>query len=302
MPLISAVMASYNYGRYLPETIESVLNQSFTDLELIIVDDASKDNSREIIKSYQEKDGRVRGVYHAENRGIAPTFNDGIDEAAGTFVAIIGSDDLWMRDKLEKQIEVLDMNEDLVVHTGVVTIDAQSNPVEPSGKERNGRKRNKSGSIFRELLEGNFVCGSSIIFKKSNLNGIKLDERYRYVNDYKFTLDLAREYEFYYIAEPLVKYRVHGGNITLRDKGGWLKDFASFGKELLREYEHEFSSRAKARFLFKIALDAHNRADMTEARQYTIKAIKTRPFMAKYWKLLASSICGKSQACSGSTV
>jgi glycosyltransferase involved in cell wall biosynthesis len=288
-------MASYNYEKYLPETIESVLDQSFTDIEFIIVDDASKDNSREIIKSYQEKDDRVHAVYHGENRGIAKTFNDGIDEATGEFVAIVGCDDLWVKNKLEKQIEVLKRDEDLVVHTGVATIDAQGNVIEESEREHSGKKRNKNGHIFRELLEGNFVCGSSIIFKKSNLNGIKLDERYRYVNDYKFTLDLAREYEFHYIAEPLVKYRVHGGNITLRDKGGWLKDFAAFGKELLREYENEFSSRAKARFLFKIALDAYNRAAMTEARRYSLKAIRTRPFMAKYWKLLVSSICAKSR-------
>lgn len=290
MPLISVVMASYNYARFIPETIESVLNQTLGDLELVIVDDGSIDNSPEIIRSYQDRDDRVRAVFRSENRGIAKTFNEGIDEAVGKFVAIIGSDDLWVEDKLEKQIEVLDVDDNLVVHSGAVTIDAEGNPIPPITEKKTGRQRRKSGNIFRELLEGNFVCGSSIVFKKSGMNGIRLDERFRYVNDYKFTLDLAKEHEFYFIPEALVKYRVHGGNVTLRDKAGWLSDFASFGRELLRDHEGEFSSRAKARFLHKIALDAHHRRDAAEARRYIIKAIRTRPFMAKYWKFLVSGV------------
>lgn len=297
MPLISVIIASYNYERFISETIDSVLNQSFKDLELVIVDDGSKDNSREIIKSYQKRDDRVRSVFHSVNKGIAKTFNDGIDEAKGKFVAISGCDDVWVEGKLEKQVEILKRNEDLVVHSGTMTIDALSNPIKPPAeKKHNSRKREKSGNIFRELLGGNFVCGSSIIFKKSNLNGIRFDERYRYVNDYKFTLDLAREYEFHFIPEVLVKYRVHGNNITLRDEAGWLKDFALFARELLGKYENEFSSRARARFLFKIACDAHYRGDTTDARKYTLKAIRTRPFMAKYWKFLVSSVCSKSRS------
>lgn len=291
MPLISVVMASYNHEQFISETIESVLNQSFRDIELVIVEDCSKDNSGEIVRAYQEKDGRLRAVFHGENKGIAKTFNDGIDQATGKFLAIIGSDDLWVEDKLEKQMKILRENEDLIVHSGAVTIDAKGDRVErPAQKRRIGRKREKSGNVFGELLAGNFVCGSSIIFKKSNLNGIRFDERYRYVNDYKFTLDLARKYEFHFIPEALVKYRVHGGNITLRDEAGWLEDFASFGKELLEKYDSEFSSRARANFLFKIASDARCRGDMADAAKYILRAISKRPFMAKYWRFLLSSV------------
>ena len=219
MPLVSVAMASYNYERFLPETIEGVLNQSCKDLELIIVDDASKDNSPEIIKSYQKKDKRVRGIFHSENKGIARTFNDGIDQAVGKFIAITGSDDVWVENKLEKQLEVLKGNENLVVYSDSLIIDAQSSLVaEPVGKKLNAtkKKRKKSGNIFRELLGGNIVCGSSIIFKKDNIRDIRFDEQLKYTNDYKFALDLARKYEFYFIPEPLIKYRVHGKNVTLR--------------------------------------------------------------------------------------
>ncbi len=291
MPLISVVMASYNHQEFISDTIASVLNQTFEDLELVIVEDCSTDNSREIIEAYRKNDARVRAVFHSENRGIAKTFNDGLDEAAGKFVAIIGSDDLWVEDKLEKQMEVLRENENVVVHSGAVTIDAAGNPIErPAEEKRSNRKREKSGNVFRELLTGNFVCGSSIVFKKSNLDGIRFDEQYRYVNDYKFTLELARKCEFHFMQEALVKYRVHGGNTTLKDEAGWLRDFALFGKELLDKYDSEFSSRARAKFLFKIASDASCRGDTAEAGRYALRAIRERPFMGKYWMSLLASV------------
>lgn len=289
MPLVSVAMASYNYERFLPETIEGVLNQSYKDLELVIVDDASKDNSPEIIKSYQEKDKRVRGIFHSENKGIARTFNDGIEEASGKFIAITGSDDVWVENKLEKQLEVLKGNENLVVYSDSLIIDAQSNLVaEPVGKKLSTKKkgRKKSGNIFRELLGDNFVCGSSIIFKKDNIRDIRFDEQLKYTNDYKFALDLARKYEFYFIPEPLIKYRIHGKNITLRDREGWLRDFALFAKYLLEKYEDEFSRKTKSRFLFKIACDAFCRRDSAGGREYLLKAIMSYPFRIKYFKSL----------------
>ncbi len=292
MPLVSVVMASYNYERFLLETIEGVLNQSCKDLELIIVDDGSKDSSPQIIKSYQEKDKRVRGIFHSENKGIARTFNDGIDQAAGKFMATMGSDDVWVENKLKKQLEVLKGNENLVVYSDSMIIDAQSNMVaEPVDKKVNAskKKRKKSGNIFRELLGGNFVCGSSVLFKKDNIRNIRYDEQLKYVNDYKFVLDLARKYEFYFIPEPLIKYRVHGKNVTLRDREGWLRDFALFGKYLLEKYEDEFSRKTKSRFLFKIACDAFCRRDSAGGREYLLKAIMSYPFRIKYFKSLISS-------------
>ena len=301
MPLVSVVMASYNYERFIPETIEAILNQSFKDLELIIVDDASKDNSVEIIKAYQEKDGRVRPVFHNENKGIARTFNDGLDNACGKFAAITGCDDVWFEHKLQKQFDVLKENEDFVVYSDCITIDAQGNTIKNTNPEKDKNKK-RSGHLFRELLGGNFVCGSSVIFKKDNLGPIRFDERYRYVNDYKFALELALKYEFYFIEEALVKYRIHGGNVTLHDKAGWLEDFAKFGKELLEKHENEFPKKAKARFLFKIASDEHRRGNIRQARKYILGAIANYPFRMKYLKFLFSSLgknnftaCGKSE-------
>lgn len=125
MPLISVVMTSYNYGKYISEAIDSVLAQTFSDLELIIVDDASEDNSKDIIHSYMNKYARIKAIFHQENLGISRTVNDGWNAASGKFIASISSDDIWASDKLEKQLEILQEDEDLVVCTEGKIIDRQ---------------------------------------------------------------------------------------------------------------------------------------------------------------------------------
>jgi glycosyltransferase involved in cell wall biosynthesis len=283
-------MPSYSHERFISEAIEGVLNQSCQDIELIIVDDASEDNSKEIIKSYREKDRRIRAIFHDENRGIAKTFNDGIEEASGKFIAVTGSDDVWFKDKLEKQLEMLKKNEDLVVYSDSLVIDAQSNLVEKlPARKRNASKKKKSGKIFRELLGGNFICGSSMIFKKDNIKDIRFDEQFKYVNDYKFVLELAIKYEYYFIPEPLVKYRIHGKNCTLHDGTGWLNDFALIGKYLLDKYENELPTKVKAKFLFSIGCDACSRGDSGNGRKYILKAIMTYPFRIEYLRSLMLS-------------
>ena len=125
MPLVSVLMTSYNHERFIQEAIESVLAQTCSDLELIVVDDASKDGSREIIKELQRKDKRIKPVFHASNKGIARTINDGIENSSGKYLALIASDDLWREDKLEKQLEILEKNENRVVWCNAEIIDGE---------------------------------------------------------------------------------------------------------------------------------------------------------------------------------
>lgn len=293
MPLASVIMPSYNHEKHISEAIESVLNQSEKDLELIIVDDASKDSSPEIIKAYQEKDSRIRTIFHAQNKGIAKTVNDGIEHASGRFIAIVASDDIWICDKLEKQLKVLEENEDLVVCADNLVIDANSNAVENITAQKRGVSlKKRSGNIFKELLESNFVSGSSIILKRANLQGIGYDENYKYLSDWKFSLDLAKQYNYYFLPEPLVKYRIHGSNSIQQDGPGWLKDFALFGKDILEKYENDLPGRIKAKFLFRIGSYASCQKDFPKARKYFLKAVITYPYKIAYLQSLLLSFVG----------
>jgi glycosyltransferase involved in cell wall biosynthesis len=251
MPLVSVIMPSYNHAKFLPEAIESVLGQTFEDFELIIIDDGSEDGSQEIIKDYSKKDNRVRAIFHAENLGISRTFNELIEKAKGDFISCIASDDLWVKDKLEKQLKIMEQDENLVVWTEGEIIDVDGHSTgEKFTQLYDGTEKN--GNIFDNLLSGNFIYGSSMMYKSENLKGIQIDENLKYLNDHKFFLDLAYRYNFHFIPEPISKYRVHGENTRFSDMEGWYKDYILLGKEITEEYGDKLASNENKKKLFHL--------------------------------------------------
>jgi teichuronic acid biosynthesis glycosyltransferase TuaG len=285
MPLVSVVMPSYNHEKFISEAIESVLGQDFDDLELIIVDDASTDASPQIIQKYAEEDDRVRAIFHETNCGIAKTANDGLEIAKGKFLAIIASDDVWMKNKLSKQLAVLKSDEDLIVHAEGEIIDERSQPVGLSFSERTGHKdsRKRSGDIFQELLGWGLIFGSSVIYKRANQGSILFDERLVYANDEKFYLDLAAKYEFYYIPEPLAQQRIHATN-TWGVKGPEpgkrplaYQDEILVREYMLSQYHHRMSAEAKAIELEKLASLYYTLGQNREALTYFFRANRQYP-------------------------
>lgn len=126
-PLVSVIMPVYNPGRYLIESIESILNQTFYDFELIIVDDASTDNSWKIIKSYSKKDSRIIAIKNKINLGVSLTSNIAISQAKGKFLARMDADDISTPNRLQKQVNFLIKNPKTVVVGGQCTIIDENN-------------------------------------------------------------------------------------------------------------------------------------------------------------------------------
>jgi glycosyltransferase involved in cell wall biosynthesis len=280
MPLVSVIMPSCNHERYVSEAIESILNQTFTDFELIITDDSSKDNSKEIIRAYEARDRRIRAFFHSENKGIARTMNDGLEKAKGKFIAFFASDDVWVKDNLRKQLEVLEKNEDLVVWSESLVIDACGKPTGELFTQRCGSsKRKKNGDVFEELLRGNYICGSSVILKRENLKDIRFDEQLKYLNDHKLMVDLARKYNFYFIPEPLAMYRIHGANAVLLDREeGWPKDQIIVCEYFLREYGDDISNKVKSTICLSIGDAYVCLGEREKARAYIYRGVKLNPF------------------------
>jgi glycosyltransferase involved in cell wall biosynthesis len=242
MPLVSVLMTSYNHESFIRESIESILAQSFTDFELIIVDDASKDGSRNIISEYNKKDDRIKSVFHESNMGIARTINDCIEKSCGKYIAIVSSDDLWTEDKLAKQLEILDQNENLIVWCNAEIIDAESIVTGKTSSEIfNNSELN--GYVF-ENLSSAWLCGSSIMLKRANLNGIRFNETMKYLNDTQFYIDIGFKYNFYYIKETLVKYRLHSTNTSSGDIRNWYHDSLLLCIYFFKEYGEEMSYKA----------------------------------------------------------
>lgn len=108
--MISIITPSHNSAQFISETIKSVLNQSFSDWDMIIVDDCSNDNSVEVIRSYVEQDSRIRLIQLSKNSGAAVARNTAIEAAQGRYIAFLDSDDLWLPNKLEKQLAFMQSN------------------------------------------------------------------------------------------------------------------------------------------------------------------------------------------------
>jgi glycosyltransferase involved in cell wall biosynthesis len=286
MPLVSVVLPSYNHEKFVSETIESVLGQNFDDLELIIVDDASTDASRQIIQKYAEEDARVRVILHETNCGIAKTMNDGIAAAQGKFLACTASDDVWMKDKLSEQLAVLESNEDLIVYAEAEVIDESGQPAGSTWSEFvGGVSTKKSGDIFHEILGRKLpLIGSTMLYKRANQGDILYDESLKYGNDFKFNLDLAAKYEFCYIAEPLVQYRIHTSNTwgvkgpQGKEKRVGYQESITVIEYALSQWHHRMSAEAKAKALMNLGSRYYGLGQSRKALMCFCRAFASDPF------------------------
>jgi len=209
-PKVSVVTATYNYGHYLPGAIDSVLEQTYGDWELIIVDDGSTDNTAQVVRPYLA-DSRIRYCRTA-NRGQPAAENEGIRRSSGEFVAFLDADDLWLPHKLDRQLGLFVAAPNLgVVYSHRLTID-------PSGRLLPGVPRPLfRGNILERLFRSNFVCFSSSVVRRSAFDALGLfSEDCRHASDYEFWLRVALRYEFDYVDEPLVMYRTGHANLTSR--------------------------------------------------------------------------------------
>jgi teichuronic acid biosynthesis glycosyltransferase TuaG len=282
MVLVSIVMLNYNREKYISEAIENVLNQSFRDFELIIVDDCSTDNSAKIIAEYQAKDQRIVTIFHGENFGIAKTFNDGVSRAKGKFLALMDSDDVWISSKLEKQLSILKQNEDLIVWSEGEIIDREGKPTGVTYTQRlnacmHACINKKSGDMFEELLYHDIIFLSSIMFSAEYVRNFRFTEHLKYENDVRLMTTLAKKHKYYFIEEPLAKYRLHEDNIHLTDELGHKKDEIVIGRYLIKEDSKQMSKRTKASILFRIGITCFELDEKVTARHFVLKAINANP-------------------------
>ena len=124
--LVSVIMPVYNAERYLEETLDSVLNQTYDDIEIICVDDMSSDGSRAILEKYKKKSDKVKAIYLTENAGVANARNVAIENAEGRFIAFLDSDDVWLPEKISRQIDFMLENQYEFTFTSYRFMDADS--------------------------------------------------------------------------------------------------------------------------------------------------------------------------------
>ena len=216
-PEISVVLPTYNRASLLPRAIESVLVQTWTDLELIVVDDGSSDDTASVMASFT--DPRVRYVRYEDNRGANHARNVGIREARGRFIAFQDSDDDWFPEKLEKNMAVFASSgpEVGVVYSGYwQEIDSSENRLYiplPWVKRRDGW-------IHDELLRNNFVATPTAVVRREcfETSGYWL-EGLPGKQEWELFLRISRDYQFRFIDEPLLNSRFTEGGISNNSLG-----------------------------------------------------------------------------------
>ncbi len=205
--LVSVVIPNYNYARFLREAIDSVLAQTYAEIEIIVVDDGSTDDSKDILKSYGQQ---IKAVFQ-QNQGVSAARNNGVNESRGEFISFLDADDLWLPAKIEKQVVRFQEDEKLgLVHVGVVEVDA-------NGDFLLERLEGLEGDVSGELLlikQTILGGGSGLMVRRDVFDEVGgFDNRLSTSADWDLFYQISSRYPIGFVPEILLKYRVHNSNM-----------------------------------------------------------------------------------------
>ena len=215
MPKVSIITPTYNRASLIPDAIKSVLKQSYKDWELIIIDDGSTDNTKEVVRPYLT-DSRITYLKNESNLGISKNRNKGISLSKGEYVAMIDSDDIWLdSEKLSKQVAFLDDNTEFgIVGTQITAIDKDGKILKPFPAYEVEDK-----NIRQKILLRNQFAQSSILIRRSVLNKSgTYNEDYRVWEDFDLWTRIGMTSKFANLKDYSTGYRIHEGSISNEKK------------------------------------------------------------------------------------
>ena len=199
--LVSVVLPTYNRAYVLERAIESVQNQTYSNLEIIVIDDGSTDNTSQVIENISEH--RIRYIKNPRNAGVSHARNLGIVASGGKYIAFQDSDDVWRKDKLEKQIKYMEQNDYGMVYSAFEREFQDGTVVYYPPKEMSLEK--KQGNIVKSLLERNLVSTQAMLVKKEVFQNIGFfNEGMSNLEDYELAVRIAKKYQVGMVDEPLV--------------------------------------------------------------------------------------------------
>lgn len=273
-PTISVLMSVYNAEKYLDEAIQSILSQTYKKFEFIIINDGSTDQSLEIIKKYKDKDERVI-LISRENKGLIASLNEGITKARGKYIARMDADDISLPFRIEKQLQVMEHDKNIVVCGSWINIFGESI------NEKVARYFEHDKQIKANLLVSCCFAHPSVMIRKNAFtnNNILYDERFKNAEDYYLWTQFAKVGKFYNIPEVLLNYRFLETSITrLSDKDyskryNILKDIF---KEALKAVDLNISEEdMKIHFIISDnARTKNNKIELKRIKNYFDKILK----------------------------
>jgi glycosyltransferase involved in cell wall biosynthesis len=287
--LVSIVIPTYNRAELVERAVHSVLSQTYPDLEVIIVDDASTDNTRERIKALQQVDHRILYFRHNSNRGPQAARNTGVQAAKGEYIAFLDSDNEWLPRKLERQMALFSHKADSlgVVYCGYSKVSA-------GGEVLNEYAPRYRGLVYKQTLGDWLTDTSTLVVRKHILEKIHgFDENIRAYQEWDLCIRLARVCTFDFVPECLTFYHQHNlpsiSKDHFRDANGYLDMVDKYRPEILHECgrktlsEHYLSTGR----LFILA----DRFDL--ARAFFLKSIRYNPLNIKAMMHFGASLLSR---------
>ena len=290
MPAVSVIIPTFNRAHLIQQTLDSVLNQSFRDFEVIVVDDGSTDHTRDVVSQYP-----VKYVYQS-NQGPPNARNMGIKTAEGRYLAILDSDDCMLKQSLEKRVAMLDRFPEIAfVYGQVYLMDDSGNitglaqpPFQQSGI-RDGKTE------IHDLLYANHIAASSVMIRKSCLDKVGLFNP-AFIHgqeDLELWVRLCMVFNSGYLAEPLIKLRIHSRRITEQTDLVWFEMNhhwiieSVFSHPVLKQLFKAEEAKIYSRLYTFMADSAYTRSARTAIRSYILKAFRMYPrdlFSPVGWK------------------
>jgi len=288
-PKVSVIIPTYNRAHLIKRAIQSVLNQTYQNFEIIVVDDGSTDNTEEIVRDFNNE--KIRYIRYNENKGAAFARNTGINVARGEYIAFQDSDDEWFPHKLQRQMEVFKnaSPEVGVVYTGSWRIRNNERIYLPlfTGKQR---ESNIYKGVFEARTAG-MPTPAFIVKKECFIRAGVFEERLRRFEDWELWLRISKYYEFRYIDEPLVT--LYGTQVSITTD---LNAYIEALKLILEKYPEEFRKNKKmlAKDYFDISARLCSSGKTAQGIKYFLKSFRIFPFNIRPLLIILISLFGST--------
>ena len=208
MPLVSIIMNCHNGERYLSESIRSIISQIYKNWELVFFDNNSNDNSSKIIKSFN--DTRIKFYYSKKKLKLYNARNQAITKAKGKYITFLDTDDLWNKNKLKKQVAIINRNRFIKVLYSNFYVYDQKKKI----KFVKHKSKLPSGNISHNLIKNYRVGILTLLLKKKIFEKYKFNTSFNIIGDFDLIMRLSLKYKIYVIQEPLATYRIHYNNFS----------------------------------------------------------------------------------------
>jgi len=303
MAKISIIIPTYNSAQYICEAIESVLNQTYKDFEIIVVDDGSTDNTKEVIKPYLNK---MKYIYQ-QNSGPSAARNRGIQEAKGEYIAFLDADDIWLPQKLELQIKFMEKEKEVgLIFSDMVLFNEKEIIKNSFLKEKlffnklsikslSSTEKVIYDNVFNALLQENFIPTNTVIVKKECFNKVGFfDETLFSVEDRDMWLRIGLFYDIGFINFPLVLTRFHETNISgnqelaLKSRLKVMKKFLNYSNLPIKS--KKIIKQTINKIYFDLGYLYFTYEKFPLSRIYFRKFLKENPFIFKPWIYILLSV------------